>query len=241
MLLIERKDLADLKEKGMAMSTEGRKVYGYYAAWNLDSINDQIAEDAFDETIKQRGPRGGDSVETSRSKIKTAYNHRKVLGRPLKMSRDSKGAFYEAYISDTPDGNELLTMVKDGTIDANSFTFRTVRYDYDVEKDIRTLLELKVYEVGPVDFPCNEEAILQGVKSILEMDAQAWTRLIDQFKSGRPFEKSSLSLIHDGLSTLMKLTGERLAPPSVQKDPDEEAKTLLRIFQTSPFSRKGAT
>lgn len=143
------------------MNVEGRVVKGYAATWDVDSIGDQIVRGAFADTIAERGPRlvNGET----RSKIKVFYNHSLCIGRPLLMREDEKGLYVEFYVDETDLGNMVLAMIESGTLDVMSFAFDVV--EAKPVNGLRRLLKLKVYELGPVDIACNEEASIIGIKS----------------------------------------------------------------------------
>ena len=134
------------------VQTEGRTIVGYAAAFgNIDRVKDIIEPGAFRKTIQEGKPKVG-------------YNHMHMIGKPLSMTEDSKGLLTESYISDTPRGNEVLQLVKDGVIDAMSIAYEVIKSEDEYDKGIRHLKELKLYEYGPVDFPANESAVINGVK-----------------------------------------------------------------------------
>jgi uncharacterized protein len=133
------------------MEVEGRTITGYAAAFNnIDKVRDIIHPGAFKQTIN-----GG--------RVKVGYNHTYIIGKPVVMQEDSKGLYTESYISDTPRGNEVLQLVKDGVLDTMSIAYEPVKYDDDA-KGIRHLRELKLYEYGVVDFAANDDAVVTGVK-----------------------------------------------------------------------------
>lgn len=141
----KRTKIADVK-------AEGRTIVGYAAAFgNIDRVKDVIEPGAFAKTIREGKPKVG-------------YNHMYMIGKPLSMEEDGKGLLTESYISDTPRGNEVLQLVKDGVIDAMSIAYEVIKSEDDYDKEIRHLKELKLYEYGPVDFPVNENAVINGVK-----------------------------------------------------------------------------
>lgn len=133
---------------------EGAKKLAGYAAV-FDSMTDigwfreKIAPGAFLDTAKE-------------DDIRCLFNHNPdlILGRnkagTLAVNEDEKGLWFENDVPDTQVGRDTLTSVERGDVTGCSFSFRTVKDQWD-ESDpdhpVRTLLKVKVYDVGPVTFP----------------------------------------------------------------------------------------
>jgi hypothetical protein len=60
----------------------------------------------------------------------------------------------------------VLELIKDEVITDMSIQYRTI-IDKTEDNGIRRLIELKLYELGPVDYGANEAAELTGVKNIV--------------------------------------------------------------------------
>lgn len=143
----KRAKISEVKVDG-----DGRTIVGYAAAFgNVDRVKDVIEPGAFAKTISEN------------RRIKVGYNHFHMIGRPMDMVEDEKGLLTESRISDTPTGNEVLQLVKDGVVDAMSIAYEVVKAEDDND-GVRRLKELRLYEYGPVDFPANENALIGGVK-----------------------------------------------------------------------------
>lgn len=138
-----------------------RVLRAYWATWDPDQVGDRIARGAFAEDIKSRGPRLVDGKP--RSEIKLGYNHETVIGLPLKMVEDERGLYVEARVDDTTVGADVLKMIESGTLDSCSFSYDVL--DSEGAPPNRVLKRLRVYEGGPVDWPCNKRAAVLGLKS----------------------------------------------------------------------------
>jgi len=137
-------------------AVEGRTIAGYASTFgNIDKVLDVVEAGAFKKTLRERG-----------KKVKVYYNHSQPIGLPIKMAEDDIGLFTESVISQTPKGDEIITLVKDGVIDEMSIAYEVVNHD-PRKNGGRVLKEIKLYEYGPVDFGANEKAQIIGVKSLI--------------------------------------------------------------------------
>lgn len=144
-----------------------RIIQGYFSIFgNVDQGGDIVRKGAFKKTIAERGPRQNAEGKWN-SKIKMAYNHGKVIGIPILLREDGTGGYFEGRVSKTQFGDDILTMVDDGTIDGCSFEYKVMKADYPKEdKEVtREIIETKMYEAGPVDYAMNETAGITGRKS----------------------------------------------------------------------------
>lgn len=130
----------------------------------FEDFREKIAPGAFAKTIKE-------------SDIRALFNHepsnifgrsKGVAGGTLRMAEDSTGLEFE--VDELPDstvGRDLAALVEREDVDGCSFGFRTVKdewnYDLDDEaKDLgleaeRTLIEVRLFDVGPVVYPAYPE------------------------------------------------------------------------------------
>lgn len=137
---------------------DGRTITGYAAAFgNVDKAREIIEPGAFAKTLTE-----------GMGRLKTFYNHSYPIGKPQVAKEDDYGLYTEAKISKTARGDEVLELVRDGVIGEMSIMYETVKYEDDSKAGIRKLQELKLFEFGPVDFACNEQAVISGVKSLAE-------------------------------------------------------------------------
>lgn len=132
-------------------------ISGHAAVFNslsedLGGFREQIAPGAFANSLKDD--------------IRALFNHdaRFVLGRStsgtLRLAEDAKGLAVEIDPPDTQDARDLLTKMKRGDITGMSFGFRTVK-DAWAEVDgkiIRTLVEVRVFDVSIVTYPAYPDA-----------------------------------------------------------------------------------
>lgn len=148
---------------------------GYAAVYNkrsrdLGGFIEQIASTAFAKSLKD----GADVV--------ARYNHRDegLLGRvssgTLRLGgsiagHDVKvGLPYEVDLPDTTTGRDLAVLAKRGDVYQSSFAFQTVKDQWDETDDgypLRTLVEVKLIDVAPVNDPAYPDATV-GIRSLAD-------------------------------------------------------------------------
>ena len=151
-----------------ADTADGLTLEGYGAVFGdptrIDSwegtFDEVIAPGAFTKTLKERTP-----------VIQFDHGHHPLVGSiPIgsleAIREDAHGLYVKARLHD----NWLIQPVRDaiasGSIDGMLFRFSVVKEAYDESGDLplRTVQEVKLYEVGPVVFPAYEGTSV-GVRS----------------------------------------------------------------------------
>lgn len=167
-----------LKEMRVDASPDGKPtIYGYAAVFdqlsgNLGGFQEKIGRGAFARAI----------VEDD---VRALFNHdpNYVLGRnqakTLRMWEDIHGLRFEVEPPDTQMGRDLLESIRRGDIDQMSFAFRAVKEEWE-ELDqpnedgawfIRTLREVKLYDVSIVTYPAYPQtnaAVRDEAKQLME-------------------------------------------------------------------------
>lgn len=129
---------------------------GYAATFSKipDSWGDIIDPGAFKKTLKEMGKR-----------IKILWNHDtyEPIGRPLELSEDEHGLLVKGKLSlGVQRAREILSLMKDGVITEMSIGYNPVKETW--AEGIRHLQEIKLYDVSPVTFAANPEAVVVSVK-----------------------------------------------------------------------------
>jgi uncharacterized protein len=134
---------------------------------NVDSHGDIVEKGAFKKTIKE-----------NKDRIKILWQHDtwKPIGKPVHMEEDSKGLYIKAKIAQTEVGKDAMTLMRDGIVNELSIGYNVVKDEWDRDKDIRRLKEVKLYEISAVTFASNPKATVTGVK---------FEDLIQEFKNGK--------------------------------------------------------
>lgn len=134
---------------------------GYAATFSKkpDSYGDIIDPGAFKRTISKANGMG--------NRIKILWNHwvLEPIGKPTKLKEDEKGLYFEGKLSlGVQRAKEILTLMKDGVITEMSIGYNTIKESYNTETHVRHLQEIKLWDISPVTFAANPEAIIEGVK-----------------------------------------------------------------------------
>lgn len=154
--------------KTVPSSADGRTVCGYTSTWGLDSVRDKVKKRAFEKSIKERFQNQIDLGQAPKIKVLYQHNPAEPVGVPTVLREDKQGLYFEARITKTRLGDEVLEMVKDGTISSMSIGFVIIKDEYDHKADIRYINEAKLVEFSFVTFPANEEATITGWKNSME-------------------------------------------------------------------------
>lgn len=97
------------------------------------------------------------------------WQHQEVIGKVVSRKDTDDGLWIEAKISDTTQGRDALTLLRDGAVTGLSIGFESIeqQYHYDEGADtidvIRT--KIRIREVSAVDFPAYDSAQIKKVRS----------------------------------------------------------------------------
>lgn len=210
-----------------------RIIEGYAAMWTPDRVRDRIRKGAFAKTVSERGPKPDPDTGKIRSRIKLGFNHGEIVGIPIYLHEDDIGLFYRGRVSKTRTGDEVLERVDDGSLDVSSFAYDIVKAASISEPDADTeLIELKVDELGPVDFAANEDTFMLGAKAYKLYNGRDLTPALDiveDLRSGK-YVKTILDDVQKltaalaGLTQLLGAAGkeEEDEEPAEEVDADED-------------------
>lgn len=130
---------------------------------NIDHALDRTLDGAYMKSIKQHKDNG------TMPKMLWMHNaYETPVGKWVNMSEDSKGLFLEGQFADTEKGREIYLLMKDGALDSFSIGYRVIEEKWNSAKGCNDLIELDIKEVSWVTMACNEESLLQSIKSKLE-------------------------------------------------------------------------
>jgi len=131
-------------------------IVGYAAVFNKLSVplwgfREKIAPGAFAKNL------------ATNPDVRCLFNHSPdlILGRTksrtLTLAEDDRGLKIENEPPNSPTGLNVLEAIRRGDVDQMSFAFRTVKdaweYSKNGDDDIRTLLEVDLFDVSPVTYP----------------------------------------------------------------------------------------
>lgn len=166
---------------------DGFTLEGYAAVFDtptrIDSweglFDEVIARGAFTKTIKERRPvvqfDHGRDVATGSVPI----------GAIEDLREDRHGLLVKAKMHDNARVEPIRQAIASGAIDGMSFRFRIIREEWDESGDIpvRTILEVELFELGPVVFPAYE-ATTVGVRTLLaDLSDAERQRFVDDLRS----------------------------------------------------------
>ena len=121
--------------------SEGMTFEGYASTFgNVDQGNDIVQKSAFKRTINNRFKKSKVPL------IKVLRGHWDLIGIPTHIEEDSTGLFTVSKLSKTPLGEETMMFIRDDVLNTMSIGYRVIKSKIDDETEIRTLLELKLYE-----------------------------------------------------------------------------------------------
>ena len=158
-------------------------VVGYGAVFNSESNDlggfvEYIAPGAFDGRLEDD--------------VRFLINHdglplARTTNNTLRLSVDERGLKYEADMPDTTLANDLMTLLRNGTISQSSFAF-TVEEDSweNVEgRNIRTINKVsRLYDVSSVTYPAYNEAGSFALRSL-----ETWQEEQEKIKLDESLEK----------------------------------------------------
>lgn len=130
-------------------------AYGATFSEHPDSYGDIIDPGAFKKTIKE-----------GKRRIKILWNHDtfEPIGKPIELSEDETGLLIKGKLSlGVQRAREVLSLMKDGIINEMSIGYNPIKEK--MIDGVRHLQEIKLYDVSPVSFAANTEAVVLGVKT----------------------------------------------------------------------------
>ena len=200
----------------LSVRSDGRTVYGIAMPYDTEAIvNDGFGpyteifrRGAFAKTLREIGER-----------VKLCVNHDKLrrlpIGRATSLREDAAGLYGEFRVSRTTEGDEALTLIRDGVVDAFSVGFIPMK-EREPDRGVIERTEVKLSEVSVVSFPAYEKALIAGVRSAFPVSDEELEHLIDLMRT------------HPDLLTLVAQEAGRAVtslPPPSPDTPTEGAVT----------------
>lgn len=127
----------------------------------LDSYRDVVVKGAFLQTLQE------DFAAKGR-KVPMLWQHEPwtPIGVYTEVKEDDYGLYVEGQCNmDVQQGRECHSLMKQGALDGLSIGYTTRKYEWDQEEVVRSLLNVKLYEISPVTFPAGDSARVVDVKS----------------------------------------------------------------------------
>lgn len=156
---------------------DGLSLTGYITVFNqverirdwLGEYDEQIAPEAFDRTLEQRGP----------ERVRMQFDHgfdflfgELPIGTWHEMTPDETGLYGTGRLLDTWHTVPIRAAIESGAVSGMSFRFQVKREEWDTngDVDLRTITELSLLEAGPVVWPAYE-ATTVDLRSTVRSDA----------------------------------------------------------------------
>ncbi len=146
-----------------------RMIVGYAAMFDVLSLplwgfRERIRPGAFSKTIQE-------------ADVRALWNHDRnfVLGRTkagtLRLHEDDRGLGMEIFPPDTQWARDFMVSIDRGDVDQMSFSFEALQEEWAIEdgETVRTLVEVRLFDVSPVTFPAYPQTSVQ-LRSVLGMD-----------------------------------------------------------------------
>jgi uncharacterized protein len=139
---------------------DGLTLTGYAAVFNTPTRIDSW-EGTFDELID----RGAFKKTISERMPILQWNHGQdpavgqvPIGAIMKLREDARGLYVEARLHDNDHVRPIRDAIASGAVQGMSFRFQVIRdkWDNDSKVPVRTIKEVRLFEVGPVAFPAYE-------------------------------------------------------------------------------------
>jgi len=158
----------------------------------------------------------------------------RTKNKTLTLEEDDKGLFFNAKLPDTSYARDLVANIKAKNITQNSFGFKTVLDKWNKDMTKRELVEVRLFDVGPVTFPAYPQTSVTA-RSILEMydiSFDTLARILVKSERGFDLNKDETTLIGSVISILQGILPTEPAPGSahakVQDEGPDERSTLAR-------------
>lgn len=130
---------------------------------NVDHALDRTLDGAYIDSIKQHEQNG------TMPKMFWMHNPFETpIGKWTVMREDAKGLYLEGELANTEKGREIYELMKMGALDSFSIGYCVVEEKWNHDKGCNDLIKLDIKEISVVTFACNEESLLQDIKSKME-------------------------------------------------------------------------
>ena len=204
-------------------ATDDNTFEGYASVFrNVDSYGDVIEPGAFTKTIQERGHR-----------VKVLWQHNPMIpiGKAIHIEEDNHGLFVKAKVSNTPEGKNAMTLIKDGVVDELSIGYQTVKDEWDDENGVRRLKEVKLFEVSPVTFAANDQAVITGAKWDNRL-SEVLYQFNQEVRAGKVLSGRNRALVEQAIKALQELldAADGNAGDSGSSDDDKSKKYADEIL-----------
>ena len=171
-------DFLDIKASGESKG----QIEGYGAVFgNVDSYGDVIQKGAFGVTLREWKAKGKfPQMLLQHGGYGVTNTDLLPIGKWTDMKEDDHGLWVKGQLFslDTELGSRVYEAMVSGELDSLSIGYQPVKWiSGDGEKNpYRTLVEVKLWEISPVTFPANAQALITAVKGMGVRDIEGLLR-----------------------------------------------------------------
>lgn len=215
------KDLKFRNYEIKSVTEENNEMFieGYGAIFgNIDSYNDIIEKGAFSKTISE-----------NKGRVAFCYQHDiyTPIGKIEDINEDEIGLKIKVRISDSED--DIKVKIREGILKELSIGYSTIRSEYNQETDIRTLKEVKLWEVSLVTIAANPMATITAMKS-----EEAATMIEAEFDRLLAIE-TNRNKKFDLLKLKSLVLSKPLEEAPIEEEPIEKKEEVKSIFSNLSF------
>lgn len=209
-----------------------------------DLDNDVIDKNAYNATIKMRGPKGANLIWHLTDHMPSLKN---AVGKPSEISMQGNYLVFVTDIPKTSWGNDMMEHYKAGTINQHSIGFRTIKAEpvnAGTADEYRLIKEVLLYEGSAVLWGANPNTPTLSVgKSITKEEREKdfsdtikeLSNFTSLFKNGHLSDQSfeliemKVNQLTEKLQHLYQSSTQPAGGPAVEP---QNAKGLLSVLQT---------
>lgn len=162
----------ELREGGDGVVVRGHAALFGVLSEPLGPFRERIARGAFAKTIRESDVRMLVQHEPAAVVARTKTG-------TLSLREDEVGLAFEARLNPAdPDAQRLVAKLRDGLVDQMSFGFSTIRDSMDTEEVdgeetvVRTLQEVRLWEISPVTFPAYPQTDVQLAEAAVPIEVR---------------------------------------------------------------------
>jgi len=171
-------EYSNLTKNARDIDTKKGIVSFYFADFgSVDSHGRRMHRNAFNRTFNNNFKR-----------MVHLFNHdaNTIIGKPLEVGTDQKGAFMVSQLMPTEKGKEVLTLYNEGVINEHSFGF--LIKDSNKDGEIEVVNELQMFEASSVTWGANPNTPVISLNQIYEDRLKSLETKIDAIMARLPVE-----------------------------------------------------
>lgn len=203
---------------------EGGMIEGYGSVFGeKDTYNDIVAKGAFSASLKAHKSAG------TMPAMLWQHDPGEPIGVWMDMEEDDRGLRVRGQIvMETERGKAAYALLKRGALRGLSIGFMAKSWQYDRDTEIRTVIEIDLWEVSLVTFPANGKALVDGVKAAI--DTMGGPKDAEKTLREAGFSKSDATAF---VSRVLRMGEERREAANALAEASRAAQRLLENLTRS--------